>query len=72
MNGDPLYEMVELAARAIADLRMCEKQGNVVPCASCQNVRGYNDDVGCMTLARAAIAAIEVVLLETKTMRNRH
>ena len=51
-------EMVERVARAIAHLRMCEKQGNVVPCASCQNVRGYNDDVGCMTLALAAIAAI--------------
>lgn len=51
-------DVVERVAKRIATLRMCEQQGNHVPCASCRNARGYNDDVGCITLARAAIEAI--------------
>lgn len=53
-----MSEMVERVARAVAHLRMCELQGNIVPCASCSNARGHNDDVGCMTLARAVIEAM--------------
>lgn len=55
-----MSEMVERVARAIAALRSCSLEwGPKQPiCASCSNARGYSDDVGCMTLARAAIEAM--------------
>jgi hypothetical protein len=58
MNEVP--ETVERVARAIAALRSCSLEwGPKQPiCASCSNARGYSDDVGCVTLARAAIAAM--------------
>jgi hypothetical protein len=52
--------MVERVARAIAALRSCSLEwGPKQPiCASCSNARGYSNDVGCVTLARATIAAM--------------
>ena len=53
-------EVMERVARAIAHLRMCDRQGNAVPCPSCDNARGYSEDYGCRTMARAVIAAMRV------------
>lgn len=62
MADQPAPDEVEEVARAIRALRSCTLEWNnpePKACQSCRNAKGYHDDVGCITLARAAIATLD-------------
>jgi hypothetical protein len=51
-------EIADLAA-FISQQRMCaETNGNIYPCDSCNNMRGYSDDIGCEQLAKSILARL--------------
>jgi hypothetical protein len=54
--GAGASEMVERVAKVLRKERGCDAPG--FPCSFCQWTEDANDEVGCITLARAAIAAM--------------